>query len=186
MAEEETEEAKGKEETETEAEAAAATGTREAAVASQARYLSRVDVLLRFSGGGGGGAGGSGAAEKKAGEVARRCGEKLLLGGLPALAALWQSLEDLRSTATAPPLLQDAYRAALQELGVCVEAASGYWGVAKLLQLQVSCDWCPPLHRQQASMNCRLVQQRFLCVLLVGRSIFRVMKMFWSKTMAKA
>lgn len=138
VAEEETEEAKDEEEKE-ETETAAAMGTREAAVASQARYLSRVDVLLRFSGGGGGGGGGAGGSDaaQKVEQVARRCGEKLLLGGLPTLATLWQSLEDKSSVATAPPLLQDAYRAALQDLGECVKAASGYWGAAKLLQLQV-------------------------------------------------
>lgn len=124
--------------------ATAATRTRKVAVALQARYLSRVNTLLRFSGGGGG----SSVVEA---EAARRCGDMVLLGGLPALAALWQSLEDLRpeggrgrdqqeeanQMAATPPLLENAYGDALEGMGSCVEAASGYWAAAKLLQVLI-------------------------------------------------
>eukprot|EP00752_Nemacystus_decipiens_P005163 g4686.t1 len=127
----------------------AATGTRKAAVAAQARYLSRINTLLRFSGGGSG-------TSVGAVEAARRCGETVLLGGLPALAALWRSLEDVRwsqggggggdrdldqegeaasATAGTESLVGHAYGAALEGMGVCVEAASGYWAAAKLMQL---------------------------------------------------
>lgn len=118
-----------------------------AVVASQARYLGRVNTLLRFSGGG------SGTNVGEA-EAARRCGEMVALGGLPALAALWQALEGVRSEggrgrdpegealsaeaeAATGPLLEGAYGAALEGMGVCVEAASGYWAAAKLMQLRV-------------------------------------------------
>lgn len=127
---------------------AAAMATRNAAVASQARYLGRVNTLLRFSGGG------SGTSVGET-EAARRCGEMVLLGGLPALAALWQSMEDVRSAggcggrgresetasmAATGPLLEHAYGVALEGMGECVEAASGYWAAAKLMQLQVRAE----------------------------------------------
>lgn len=137
-------EGKPKSEDEDAHDEATATRTKKAAVTSQARYLSRANTLLRFSGGGSG----SSVGES---EVARRCGEMVLLGGLPALAALWQSLDDLgpeggcgrdqegeaASIAASRPLLGRAYGAALEGMGVCVEAASGYWAAAKLMQLQV-------------------------------------------------
>ncbi|CAM9362941.1 unnamed protein product, partial [Laminaria digitata] len=57
------------------------TATKETVVHLQASYLGRVDVLLRFSDGGGGAAW-------------RGCSE---LGGIVALAALWESVESLRA-----------------------------------------------------------------------------------------
>ena len=103
--------------------------TRRTVVHVQASYLSRLDVLLRFSDGGGGAAW-------------RGCCE---LGGLATLAALWQSLENLRETGadvgsrsgSAPLLDCLTYERALKEMGLCTEAACGYWAAAKLLQLQV-------------------------------------------------
>ncbi|CAN0046685.1 unnamed protein product, partial [Ectocarpus fasciculatus] len=125
-----------------------ARSTREAVVANQMGYLRRPGTLSRFSYSGGGS---NGVIGVEAG-AARGCGDGILLGGLQALAALWQSLEDLRSDGgcycgrqtsdrneAAPrprPFVRDAYGASLQEMFVCVEAASGYWAVAKLLQLQ--------------------------------------------------
>ena len=161
-------------------EAAAATGTRKAAaVASQARYLSRVDTLLRFSGGGGG----SGTSVGEA-EAARRCGEMVLLGGLPALAALWRSLEDIRwsediwsawTRTTTRSLLEDAYGAALEGMGACVEAASGYWAAAKLLQLQVRPDvlvlvLSANIHQQRAACCSQSIQA---AQVVLGKSSFR-------------
>lgn len=149
--------AEGEEEEEEDAQndekqAAAATRARKAALVSQARYLSRVNTLLRFSGGG------SGTSVGET-EAARRCGETVLLGGLPALAALWQSLEDVRRSgggcdwcsrdqedeaslimAATGPVLERAYGASLEGIGVCVEAASGYWAASKLMQLQVGTE----------------------------------------------
>ncbi|CAB1117058.1 unnamed protein product [Ectocarpus sp. CCAP 1310/34] len=127
-----------------------ARSTREAAVVKQVDYLSHPGILSRFSHSGGGsydviGDGG------EAGTALGR-GDGMVLGGLPALAALWQSLEDLRSddgcycerfrivTARRQSprrrFVRDAYGASLQRMGVCVEAAFGYWAAAKLLQLQ--------------------------------------------------
>lgn len=171
-------------------EAAAATGTRKAAaVASQARYLSRVNTLLRFSGGGG-----SGTSVGEA-EAARRCGEMVLLGGLPALAALWRSLEDIRwserggcgrargqedkwsawTRTTTRSLLEDAYGAALEGMGACVEAASGYWAAAKLLQLQVRPDvlvlvLSANIHQQRAACCSQSIQA---AEVVLGKSSFR-------------
>ncbi|CAM9225561.1 unnamed protein product [Ectocarpus sp. 4 AP-2014] len=126
-----------------------ARSTREAAVVNQVGYLSRSSTLSRFSYSGGGS---NGVIGGEAG-AARGCGgDGMMLGGLQALAALWQSLEDLRScdgcycghqtsasndAAPRPrPFVRDAYGASLQETFACVPAAFGYWAAAKLLQLQ--------------------------------------------------
>ncbi|CAN0064908.1 unnamed protein product [Ectocarpus sp. 4 AP-2014] len=128
-----------------------ARSTREAAVVNQVDYLSRPGILSRFSYSGGGSNGVIGDGGDAG--TARGCGgDGMLLGGLPALAALWQSLEDLRSDdgcycerfrivtgrrqSPRRRFLRDAYGASLQRMGVCVEAAFGYWAAAKLLQLQ--------------------------------------------------
>ena len=114
-----------------------ATTTRETVVRLQASYLGRVDVLLRF-------ADGSGGASW------RGCSE---LGGLVALSALWQSVERLRAgcsgggggggKGSARLLGCMTYEPALKHMGLCAEAACGYWAAAKLLQLQVSGSLCP-------------------------------------------
>ncbi|CAM9295753.1 unnamed protein product, partial [Ectocarpus sp. 13 AM-2016] len=127
-----------------------ARSTREAAVVNQVDYLSRPGILSRFSYSGGGSNGVIGDGGEAG--TALGCGDGMLLGGLPALAALWQSLEDLRSDdgcycerlrivtgrrhSPRRRFLRDAYGASLQRMGVCVEAAFGYWAAAKLLQLQ--------------------------------------------------
>ncbi|CBJ26008.1 armadillo/beta-catenin repeat family protein / U-box domain-containing protein [Ectocarpus siliculosus] len=127
-----------------------ARSTREAAVVNQVDYLSRPGILSRFSYSGGGSNGVIGDGGEAG--IALGCGDGMLLGGLPALAALWQSLEDLRSDddcycerfrivmgrrqSPRRRFLGDAYGASLQRMGVCVEAAFGYWAAAKLLQLQ--------------------------------------------------
>ncbi|CAM9782268.1 unnamed protein product [Ectocarpus sp. 8 AP-2014] len=143
-----------------------ARSTREAAVANQVGYLSRSSTLSRFSYSGGGS---NGVIGGEAG-AARGCGgDGKMLGGLQALAALWQSLEDLRSgdgcycghqasasndAAPRPrPFVRDAYGASLQETFVCVPAAFGYWAAAKLLQLQGFLEDAKTMARKSVRMG---------------------------------
>ncbi|CAM9558911.1 unnamed protein product [Ectocarpus sp. 12 AP-2014] len=143
-----------------------ARSTREAAVANQVGYLSRSSTLSRFSYSGGGS---NGVIGGEAG-AARGCGgDGMMLGGLQALAALWQSLEDLRSgdgcycghqisasNDAAPrlrPFVRDAYGASLQDTFACVPAAFGHWAAAKLLQLQGFLEDAKTMARKSVRMG---------------------------------
>ncbi|CAB1117060.1 unnamed protein product [Ectocarpus sp. CCAP 1310/34] len=143
-----------------------ARSTREAAVTNQVGYLSRSSTLSRFACSGGGS---NGVIGGEAG-AARGCGgDGMMLGGLQALAALWQSLEDLRSgngcycghqtpasndAAPRPrPFVRDAYGASLRETFPCVPAAFGYWTAAKLLQLQGFLEDAKTMARKSVRMG---------------------------------
>lgn len=102
----------------------------------QAKYLSRVDVLLRYSG----------AIDVD--DARSDCTTGEALGGLTSLAALWWSVEELsgvrpdahhRDERSQRTLLSGStYGPSLRNMGTCAKAVSGLWAAAKLLALVVS------------------------------------------------
>lgn len=102
----------------------------------QTEYLSRVDVLLRYSG----------AVDVDG--TPRDCSSGEVLGGLTSLAALWWSVEELSGVRPDAHRLDDrsqktslsgsTYGPSLKNMGTCAKAAFGLWAAAKLLVLAVS------------------------------------------------
>lgn len=124
------------------------------ACSRQAAYLSRADVLLRYSSDDAacGGSSGGGSGEEDAGDAMVSP-----LGGLEALAILWGFVgrsyascftksdggegstgSDTRACLFGATTAAAAYTAGLRDMGVCARAAFGFWAAAKLLlMLQV-------------------------------------------------
>lgn len=102
----------------------------------QTEYLSRVDVLLRYSG----------AVDVD--NTPADCSSGEVLGGLTSLAALWWAVEELSGARLDAHRLDDrskktllsgsTYGPTLRTMGTCAKAAFGLWAAAKLLMLAVS------------------------------------------------